>query len=246
MLTALLADLHSNREALAACLAHARDSGADRYVFLGDFVGYGADPGWVVDVVMDHVARGALAVMGNHDAAIDSPSEQMNEVAQEAIEWTRTRLSAAQRDFLRDLPLIARDDKRLFVHADAFDPAGFRYIRAAHDAARSLEAVADAQVFCGHVHVPALYHMAPNARIGGFTPVSGVEVPLLARWRWLAVLGSVGQPRDHNPDACYSLLDDARDTLTCVRVHYDVEAAARKIRAAGLPLALSMRLEQGY
>jgi diadenosine tetraphosphatase ApaH/serine/threonine PP2A family protein phosphatase len=246
MLIALLADIHANREALSACLAHAREAGAGRYVFLGDLVGYGADPGWVVDEVMAHVARGAVAVMGNHDAAIETPSLRMNEIAQAAIEWTRTQLGAAQRDFLRGLPLTARENGRLFVHADAFDPGGFRYIMEASDAARSLGATADRQIFCGHVHVPALYHMAPNARIGGFTPVGGVELPLLARWRWLAVLGSVGQPRDRNPAACYALLDDERDLLTYLRVPYDVETAARKIRAADLPLALSIRLEHGY
>jgi diadenosine tetraphosphatase ApaH/serine/threonine PP2A family protein phosphatase len=246
MLIALLSDIHANREALAACLAHAKEAGAGRYVFLGDLVGYNADPGWVLDVVMDHVARGAVAVMGNHDAAVDASSQRMNEMAQIALDWTRTQLSATQRDFLCKLPLTARHGERLFVHASAYDPAGFHYVLDPGDAAQSLEAVSDQQVFCGHVHVPALYHLAPNARIGGMTPAAGVEIPLLARWRWLAVLGSVGQPRDRNPAAAYALLDDGRNTLTCLRVPYDVETAARKVRDAGLPLALSVRLEHGY
>ena len=66
MLIAILTDLHANREATAACLAHADSRGAQRYVFLGDLVGYGADPGWVVDTVMDYASRGAIVVLIAH------------------------------------------------------------------------------------------------------------------------------------------------------------------------------------
>src|SRR6266511_814872 len=94
MLIALMSDIHANREAFSACLAHAASYPVDRYVFLGDYVGYGADPGWAVDTVMDHVERGAIALLGNHDEAISAARVQMNEVALAAIEWTRTRLDA--------------------------------------------------------------------------------------------------------------------------------------------------------
>ena len=122
MIIALLADIHANREALTACLADAKARGVARYVFLGDYVGYGADPGWVVDEMISYVDRGALAVAGNHDVAIGVPRERMNETAKEAIAWTRGQLNEAQKTFLRGLPLTAGDDKRLFVHADASDP----------------------------------------------------------------------------------------------------------------------------
>jgi diadenosine tetraphosphatase ApaH/serine/threonine PP2A family protein phosphatase len=100
-------------------------------------------------------------------------------------------------------------------------------------------------VFCGHLHVPGVYHMAPNGLIGAFVPVSECAIRLLPQQRWLAVLGAVGQPRDRNPDACYGLLDTERDELTYVRVAYDVDTAARKVREAGLPSSLSVRLELG-
>ena len=90
---AIFADIHANRQAFSACLDFARARGAERIICLGDIVGYGADPEWAVDIVMGLVDDGAIAVMGNHDHAISTPSESMNAAAQAAIEWTRGRLS---------------------------------------------------------------------------------------------------------------------------------------------------------
>ena len=99
-----LSDIHGNREALDACLAQVRRQGVDRLVILGDLVGYGADPAWVVDCVRSHVERGALAVMGNHDAAVTrGPRPTMRAEARASIDWTRTRLDASQLDFLAQL-----------------------------------------------------------------------------------------------------------------------------------------------
>src|SRR5436305_11362330 len=89
VLIAIFTDIHGNREALEACLAHARRHPIDRYVFLGDYVGYGADPGFVVDMVKDHAARGAITLLGNHDSAAIGAPERMNDQAMLAIEWTR-------------------------------------------------------------------------------------------------------------------------------------------------------------
>ena len=241
---ALMTDIHGNREAFQACLDHAALRGVDRYVFLGDFVGYGADPGWVVDTAMRHVARGAVAVMGNHDAAL-SRVGQMNDDARAAIAWTRERLDPAQREFLAKLPLEAEDGSRLYVHANAFAPAGWAYVAGPGEAVRSIQACDHHAAFCGHIHVPALYHLAVTGKILGFAPVEGVAVPLLPQRRWLAVIGSVGQPRDGNPAAAYAVLDERRNELTYLRVPYDVDAAARKIRDAGLPPRLALRLYRG-
>ena len=100
--------------------------------------------------------------------------------------------------------------------------------------------------FCGHTHVPALFHMSVTGKFASFDPVARAEIPLTPQRRWLAVIGSVGQPRDRDPAACYAVLDDARYALTYVRVPYDIESAARKIRAAGLPAMLAARLFEGY
>src|SRR5271169_6011189 len=95
MLIALLTDIHANREALSACLAHAESLHVQRYVLLGDYVGYGADPRWTIDTVMGLVERGATAILGNHDAAVLTARSHMNEVAQIAIDRKSTRLNSS-------------------------------------------------------------------------------------------------------------------------------------------------------
>src|SRR3954447_5510845 len=96
---AIFADIHANRQAFAACLEAARARGAERLICLGDIVGYGADPEWAVETVMEMVANGGGAVRGTHDNAVVVASESMNAEAQAAIEWTRGQLGTAQRRF---------------------------------------------------------------------------------------------------------------------------------------------------
>jgi diadenosine tetraphosphatase ApaH/serine/threonine PP2A family protein phosphatase len=246
MRIALMTDIHGNREALAACLDHAAQNGIDRYVFLGDYAGYGADPGWVIDTVMDHVARGAVAILGNHDAAVLADTDDMNESAAVAIAWTRTQLDARQRAFLAGLPLLIEEKDRLYVHGSAFEPDQWHYVTELYAASKSLMATPAHATFCGHTHVPALFHMSMTGKFASFEPVARVDIPLTPQRRWLAVIGSVGQPRDRDPAACYAVLDDERYVLTYVRVPYDIESAARKIEAAGLPARLAARLFEGY
>ena len=245
MWVGLFSDIHANREALEATLSHARRAGISRFVFLGDYVGYGADPAYVVDTVMREAEAGAIALLGNHDDAIGGGPSGMNPVAAEAIEWTRLRLDSGQREFLAQLPLTFEDDNRLYVHASAHGPAHWEYVTDIPSASRSFMATEAHATFCGHVHMPELFHLSSTGKIAGFQPVQSVEIPLLANRRWLAVLGSVGQPRDYNPAACYGALDVERNMLTYVRVPYDNETAARKVREAGLPRILSHRLIEG-
>ena len=245
MRLAIFADIHANRQAFGACLEAARAHGAERMVLLGDYVGYGADPEWSVEAVMELVDAGALAVRGNHDQAIGSTSDTMNAEAQAAIEWTRGRLGAAQRRFLADLPLTLAEDDRLYVHSEASNPPKWRYVQTAADAARSMIATAAHVTFCGHIHQPALYSMSSTAKMTSFVPVSGVPVQLLKGRQWLAVLGSVGQPRDGNPAACFALFDTSSCEINYCRVPYDVETAARRIRENGLPTWLADRLAVG-
>jgi diadenosine tetraphosphatase ApaH/serine/threonine PP2A family protein phosphatase len=241
----LFSDIHANREALEASLAHARAAGISRFIFLGDYVGYGADPAFAVDTVMREVDAGAVALLGNHDAAISTGTGGMNHIAAEAIDWTRPRLDRTQSEFLNRLPLTFEDGNRLFVHASANAPERWEYIISIESASRSFLATRAQATFCGHVHVPELFHLSPTGKLAGFQPVQAVEIPLLAQRRWSAVIGSVGQPRDYNPAACYGALDTERNILVYVRVPYDNETAARKVRDAGLPLLLSSRLIEG-
>jgi diadenosine tetraphosphatase ApaH/serine/threonine PP2A family protein phosphatase len=245
MLIALFADIHGNREALTACLADAERAGAERHVFLGDLVGYGADPAWVVDRAAEMVGAGAVAVLGNHDAAVLNPSEGMNAAASAAIDWTRTRLDHGQQSFLAELPLTVEEGDRLFVHASASAPGTWIYVFSPREAFQSFRATHHRLTFCGHTHFPALFNESVRTLPQHHVPADDKPIPLLGQRRWLAVLGAVGQPRDRNPAACYGLFDDARNRLTYVRVPYDVELAARKIRKAGLPEFLAERLTMG-
>ncbi len=245
MRIALLADLHANREATEACLAALERERCARYVFLGDLVGYGADPGWVVDTVRTHVERGAIAVLGNHDqAAVEAPSERMVPEARAAIAWTQGQLDDAQTAFLRALPLQVEDEDRLYVHANAWAPADWGYVSGRAAATRSLEATAQRLTFCGHEHRPALYYAQPGPA-GHFEPVPGQPVPLRGSRRWLAIPGACGQPRDGNPAAACAVYDSDDGSLAFLRVPYDHERAAAKIVAAGLPGLFAQRLLAG-
>lgn len=247
MKTAIITDLHANREAVQAVLDHAQAQGVDRYALLGDFVGYGADPAWVLDRVRELVAAGAVAVQGNHDAAVArGSSPTMRPDARHVIDWTRTRLDAAQLDFLASLPLTQEQGEVLYVHANAYQPAAWDYVQGRSEAVRSLHATRQRITFCGHVHEPRLYHLSLIGKAGEFLPVPGEPIPLLPSRRWLVIPGAAGQPRDGNPAACYATYDEQSLQLTYWRVPYDHDSAGAKIRAAELPQSLADRLVDGH
>ncbi|HYC41376.1 MAG TPA: metallophosphoesterase family protein [Noviherbaspirillum sp.] len=246
MLIAILTDIHANREAMTACLAHAKERNAQRFAFLGDLVGYGADPAWVVDTVMDYVGRGAFAVQGNHDVAVtQTVSKHMNPQAREVVEWTRAQLNDTQLQFLDRLPLTQEHNNLLFVHATAAEPKSWEYITGTLEAVKSMHATRARITFVGHVHEPALYNLSPTGKVSSFVPTGDSSIPLGTQRRWLVLPGSAGQPRDGNPAACYALFDDTTNELIYFRVPYDYESAAAKIRAAGLPQSIGNRLEHG-
>lgn len=245
MRLALLADIHANRLALEACLDHARSQGADRLVFLGDYVGYGAQPAEVLDRIMAETARGAIAVVGNHDRAVADVRDAMTPDAETAMAWTRGQLGPEAREFLASLPLRFEDGPRLYVHASPQTYPPWIYIREGRDARRALEASRAQTVFCGHTHIPALHGLTATGQLVSFQPVPSVPVPLPPHRRWLTVVGAVGQSRDGNPAAAYALLDTAASEITHFRVPYDVQAAAAAVLEAGLPPALAARLRKG-
>ena len=244
---AILADIHANRQALEACLAHLAGQRIDRLIYLGDLIGYGADPNWVLDQVREDVARGrADALLGNHEEAVlAAKASGMNAVAAAAIAWQRGKLAADERAFIATLPLTIEAEGVQFVHADPATPARWNYVTDTASASQSLKGSKARLSFCGHVHRPALYGENGAGKVIFFRPPANEAVPLLRPRRWLAVMGAVGQPRDGNPAACYGIFDSASAECTWQRVPYDVEAAADAIRAAGLPEPLAARLARG-
>lgn len=247
MLLGVISDIHANELALAACLDAAAALGVERLVFLGDLVGYGPDPEAVTRRVAGLAAQGALVIKGNHDeAAVTGEVSGMNATAARAIAWTRPRLSDVSKQFLAGLPMEQAHDDLLFVHSEASAPQLWIYVLDAATAMRSLIAVPARVTFCGHVHVPQLYCMTATAKVVAHQPATDIGVPLPAQRQWLAVAGACGQPRDGNPAAAFFTYDTSSRMLTFRRAAYDTEAAAERVRAAGLPEQLAMRLLSGH
>lgn len=242
----LMSDLHANRQATEAVWAHACAQGFDRLALLGDYVDYGADPAWVVDFVQARKQEGAIVLQGNHDeAAAGDGNLGLADHVIPSLDWTRRALSEEQRRWLGSLPLSAQVEQCLLVHANAIDPGHWSYIQGRMEAIQSLHATNCQYVVCGHMHEQALYHLTMTGKAGAFQPTPGVTIALSAARRWLAIAGSVGQPRDGNPAAAYAMLDLEQGSITFHRVPYDHEAAACRIEAAGLPFVFARRLRDG-
>lgn len=245
MRIAILTDIHANREALDAVLDATRRDGVDRYVLLGDLVGYGPDPEYVVEQSARLRENGAILIKGNHDEAVSLSKLSMSENARVAMLWTQQRLGQAHRDFLESLPMTHREGDRLFVHASARDPARWAYVNSAAAAAASLAATDAHHTFCGHTHLPAHFHALAGRAPSVFVPIANVGLPLSAIRRSVTVIGAVGQPRDGNAAACYGLVDERERTVTMRRIPYAADETLRKIKDYGLPAWLGMRLLVG-
>lgn len=245
MRIALLADIHANREAFEAVLARLDKHRIDQVALLGDIVGYGPDPAFCTEKAMELVERGALGVIGNHDAAIDGDSSDMNSIARAAIDWSRGRLDTEHRRFLTGLPETQRVGDALLVHASARSPRGWEYITGPQEAERSLRATDARFTFVGHVHKPQLWRLTGLGVAIGHEPIAGFEIPLARSFVWLGVIGAVGQPRDGSTAAAFAILDLKRQSIQFERVPYDHFATCRKVREAGLPEPLATRLLRG-
>jgi diadenosine tetraphosphatase ApaH/serine/threonine PP2A family protein phosphatase len=251
MRLALISDIHANRQALQACLAHARQQGVDQFAFLGDLVGYGGDPVAVLDEVMALVAQGAWALKGNHDEmALNPPTEQVNAATQGAqgAGWTHAQLTPAHKAFLSGLPMTHGHAPVLLVHASADKPEAWRYVDSERAASHCLDAALAqgfSHVLVGHVHQQSLYYQGAGRLLMKFEPKPGVAVPMSPHRPLVACVGSCGQPRDGDPRAMYTVYDLAARKITFHRVPYNHTEAAAAVRLADLPEFFAERLERG-
>ena len=249
MKIALLSDVHANLRALKACLDHARAQGAGRLAVLGDLVGYGAQPAEVVKLIRGLAGEGAIVLKGNHDECAVAPPAQVRSLDQSGAAWAHEQLDRDGLDFLAALPLTVTVGSALLVHASADAPERWHYVDNERRAEASLDAAcldpAVRHVFCGHVHEQTLYFRGAGQGLMRFQPTPGVPIPVQPHRRWLATVGSVGQPRDGNTKAMYALFYPELAELTFHRVAYDHLAAAADVRAAGLPEYFAQRLEAG-
>ena len=249
MRLALLSDIHANLGALEACLGHARAQGAQQFALLGDLVGYGAQPTQVLQQVMALAESGAFVLQGNHDAMAVFPPDQIKAVGDSTAQWTHDQLTLEHKRFLLGLPLTLQFQDLLLVHASADAPERWRYVEDERSAGASLDAAVEQHaarfVFSGHVHRQTLYYRSTGRGLMAFKPTPGVSIPTPRHRQWIATVGSVGQPRDGDAKAMYSLFDTSASQLTFHRVAYDHHEAAAVIRRAGLPEYFAKRLEEG-
>ena len=229
---AIISDIHSNLEALTKALEIIDERKVDEIVCLGDVVGYGANPNECTEIV---TKRCSLTVMGNHDAAALDPSlaTDFNVIARKAIVWTAKNLEEKNRTYLSTLPLLQKRDSIQFVHSSPTSPEAWDYVIDNGDATMALEHCKEKICFIGHTHVPGIFNIRGRAKA-----VSSEE-------QFLVNVGSIGQPRDGNPMLAFGIFDSASWEYELIRSEYNIQGAADKIFAAGLPEELGYRLMYG-
>jgi diadenosine tetraphosphatase ApaH/serine/threonine PP2A family protein phosphatase len=237
---AIVSDIHANQESLECALAQIDVD--DSLVSLGDVVGYGPNPNECVAALQ---ARCRHAVLGNHDlAAVENFGvEGFNSAARSAIGWTQRVLDDASRAWLNALPYELRLPEFLLVHGAPVDY--FEYILDKAAAARAFDRTDARIVFVGHTHIAEYWVRDADGSIGHRHMQNGGELTLEPEKRYIIDVGSVGQPRDLNPQACFALYDTQAQRVQWVRYEYPIEQVQEKMRAAGLPGFLIDRLSVG-
>ncbi len=236
---AVLGDIHANYEALEAVLEKYAQEKIDRYVCVGDVVGYGANP---IECIAKLKELNCVTVAGNHDFAIVDKLnvDFFNSYAREAALWTRKTISKEDHAWLSALKLVEFVDNFTLVHSTLYSPELFEYIQTSYDAHLSFSNMTTPVCFLGHSHVPVVFI---QKRMVTFTMETTIKLDMSAKT--MCNVGSVGQPRDENPDAAYAIYDTEEKSVWIKRTKYDVEKAARKIIKAGLPEILAERLRYG-
>ncbi|MCQ2396964.1 MAG: metallophosphatase family protein [Lentisphaeria bacterium] len=243
----ILADIHGNLEALEAVLAHARREGVKKFVCLGDVVGYNANPHECVEIVRNLDC--AAIVKGNHDyyASNDELMFNFNPTASLAVKWTRENLTDDDRTWLRFLPLTADvlltepPSHFVLVHSTLDKPQDWGYIFNEIHAESSMNFQWTQLCFFGHTHVPVIFEKTLTELQMNDTE----HVSIYGSNKYLINVGSVGQPRNHDPRASYGVYNVEEGTINIFKVEYDISKTQKKILKAGLPVLCADRLSFG-
>ncbi|OHD76557.1 MAG: hypothetical protein A2V99_16590 [Spirochaetes bacterium RBG_16_67_19] len=245
MRIAIVADVHSNLDALETVLRHAEEQKALEQVWcLGDTVGYGPEPNACLALLRRY---NALTVPGNHDlAAIGLLStEDFNPDAAAAAAWTALQIVPDERTYLENLPHVVRQGEFTLVHGSLRWPI-WEYLYTPEVALAHLELQETPYSLVGHTHVPLLVKEDQGSPDGCLMNYLEDGTALELRDRRLVINpGSVGQPRDGDPRTSYAIYDDEARTVTVHRLEYDIAATQQKMAAAGLPAWLIRRLSRG-
>lgn len=249
MKRALISDIHGNLEAAQAVLADIREQGIAEIYCLGDIIGYGPNPRECIDLVIAHCTA---TILGNHDQGALFDPDGFNRGAEQAIFWTRDQLesprgnpddNARRWDFLGELPRSLRENGFLFVHGSARNPLSEYVFPEDIYNQRKMEKIfslVEKYCFQGHTHVPGVF----TQNLNFFSPDEiNYEFPLGGE-KILVNVGSVGQPRDGDNRACYTIIDG--DKVRFRRVTYPFEETRAKIYAIPeLDNFLGDRLREG-
>jgi len=242
----VFSDIHGNLEALSALIRLAEKRRIDRYVCLGDLVGYGASPNEVIRYVRR--MKPLSIIRGNHDKAVVGRDaiESFNPIAAAAIRGTRRVVTKTSHEVLHALPRGPQvvEDRFTICHGAPFDEDF--YIFGEYDADEAFGFLKTPLGFFGHTHFPFLYVLREEVLVG--THMDGDacrEVKLEEGASYLINPGSIGQPRDRNPKASCLLYDSDHRTVRFHRLEYDIAAAQKRIREAELPAGLADRLADG-
>lgn len=235
----IFSDIHSNLEALEAVLnAYSKES-IDKYLCVGDVVGYATDIKVCITKVKEITD---ITVAGNHDwAAVDLFSlDFFNEQAKEALIWTRERIDDFEVSFLKSLRLIFKNEDLTLVHGSLNEPEEFNYMVDGEVAAQAFRLMDTGICFVGHSHIAGVF-IEDDDRIY-YREKDAITIDIQEENKYIVNVGSVGQPRDHNPQAAYCIYDTNKMTVSIKRIGYDIDQTRRKIIEAGLPVSLADRL----
>jgi diadenosine tetraphosphatase ApaH/serine/threonine PP2A family protein phosphatase len=246
MRLAVIADIHSNREALDSVLARIDQEGVDAILNLGDLVGYNASPNECLELLQ---GRNVWSLAGNHDLALLDPerAQHFNIIAHQALTWCRQQVRPEFLKFLQDLPLV-REQPGAFLachgtpaNPDAYIAYHFQGKRVLKDLSKHSQLRV---CFFGHTHRRVLWYRDIRGKVA-LRQIAPTPMKLSPEDHYLINPGSVGQPRDGNPEAAYAIFDDEEFSIQFKSVPYDVSGAQRRILAAGLPPYLAERLALG-
>jgi diadenosine tetraphosphatase ApaH/serine/threonine PP2A family protein phosphatase len=240
---AVISDIHANKEALERVLADVANQGIQQIICLGDIVGYASSVRSTLKIIRDF---GCPTVLGNHDeAAINgSPPADFNEAAKAGVDFAAARLKPQDVEWLRSLPLSLEIGGVTFAHASLANPGAWHYVLNNEDARVHFRSQSTPLAFCGHSHRPGIWWQEPRTKRIGCCPGVGTR-SIPQHGKVLVDVGSVGQPRDSDPHACYAIYDTTAQTIEFRRIAYDVERVQKNIRRAKLPKFTAQRLALG-
>ena len=241
MKIALISDVHANLEALEKVLRDIEKEGVEKIHFLGDAVGYGCDPNKCVRLINKHCD---IKLLGNHDyAAMGLESlENFNYIAQTSIEWTQKKLTDISISILADFDISTTFLDYFLVHSSPGTPEDWDYILGTNEAEEQFGRFEQSVCLVGHSHLPIIFAKKEKSKI---SIISKKAIELNKDIKYIINVGSVGQPRDNDPRACYLIIDTEIPKIFYKRVEYDIDKTQEKMRKAVLPDFLIDRIALG-